>query len=276
MKNQFFMFVVALFICCYPGREIAGQPQGQERKANRPTTSSEAVSTSPSPTKENEFKWRGKVAAGGIVEIFGVKGDIQAEASAGNEVEVVAFKQGDPDELHRVAIRVEESEGKVRICTAFPNLEGVGDPQCLESLEWTSQVWNGNRELRIRYQDGKRQSIRLIDVQVQYKVRVPAGLRFTAHTLKGDITASFGTMDISNPIDLGVLVGNVRLEVPKSLNAHVRLSAHEIASDFPITVVGRFPGDGLEGNIGQGGTKISLRAGGDVELRRSSPAQNAQ
>jgi len=276
MKIQFSIAIAALFICCYPDIKVAGQTPGNERNANGIPTSADDFSTTTQQTKENEFKWRGKIAAGGIVEIFGVKGDIQAEASAGNEVEVVAFKRGDPEELHRVAIRVEEAEGKVRICTAFPNLEGVGDPQCLESLEWSSQVWNGNRELRLRYQDGKRQSIRLIDVQVQYKVRVPAGLRFTAHTLRGDITASFGTVDISNPIDLGVLVGNVRLEVPKALNAHVRLSAREIASDFPIIVVGRFPGDGLEGNIGQGGTKISLRAGGDVELRRASPAQSAQ
>src|SRR6266542_1556572 len=261
MKIQFSIAIAALFICCYPDIKVAGQTPGNERNANGIPTSADDFSTTTQQTNQNEFNWRGKVAAGGIVEIFGVKGDIQAEASAGNEVEVVAFKRGDPEELHRVAIRVEEAEGKVRICTAFPNLEGVGDPQCLESLEWSSQVWNGNRELRLRYQDGKRQSIRLIDVQVQYKVRVPAGLRFTAHTLRGDITASFGT---------------VRLEVPKALNAHVRLSAREIASDFPIIVVGRFPGDGLEGNIGQGGTKISLRAGGDVELRRASPAQSAQ
>src|SRR5262245_65584440 len=94
MKIQFSMFVVALFICCYSGREIAGQPQGNERKANSAATSSEAVSTSPSPTKENEFKWRGKVAAGGIVEIVGVKGDIEAEASDGKEVERDDYKEG--------------------------------------------------------------------------------------------------------------------------------------------------------------------------------------
>ena len=268
MKIQFSMFVVALFICCCAGRVIAGQTPGSERKENSATTSPGAVSTAPAPAKENEFNWRGKVAAGGIVEIFGVKGDIQAETSAGNEVEVVAFKQGNQDELYRVAIRVEESEGKVRICTAFPNLEGDGAPQCLESLEWNSQQWNGNRELRLRYQDGKRQSIRLVDVQVQYKVRIPAGLRFIAQTLKGDITASFGTPDILSPIDLATLGGNVRLETPKTISADVRVEGSEIVTDFPITVMGRFPGNGVEGKIGQGGTKILLR-GGNVELRRA-------
>src|SRR6266540_527370 len=140
MKIQFSIAIAALFICCYPDIKIAGQTPGNERNANGIPTSADDFSTTTQQTNQNEFKWRGKIAAGGIVEIFGVKGDIQAEASAGNEVEVVAFKRGDPEELHRVAIRVEEAEGKVRICTAFPNLEGVGDPQCLESLEWQSRT----------------------------------------------------------------------------------------------------------------------------------------
>src|SRR5215470_1906576 len=136
MKIQFSMFVVALFICCCAGREIAGQTPGSERKENSATTSPGAVSTAPAPAKENEFNWRGKVAAGGIVEICGVKGDILAEASAGNEVEIVALKQGAQEELPQVAVRVEESKGKVRICAAYPTLEGKGVSECLESLEW--------------------------------------------------------------------------------------------------------------------------------------------
>jgi len=277
MKVQFSLVVVTLLICCYSGSEFAGQTPGNEKKAMSRTASSEAVPTATSPTKEQEFTWRGKVAAGGTIEIFGVKGDIQAEASAGNEVEVVALKQGNQDELSQIDVRVEESEGRVRICAAYPNLEGIGGPQCLESLEWRSQEWKEGRELRLRYRNGNRQSVRLVDVQVQFKVRIPVGVRFIARTLRGDITARFGTADISSPIDLVTLGGNVSLEAPKAFNAHVRLEGGEITTDFPITVVGRFPGNGVEGSIGQGGPKISLSAGGgDVEIRRVSQAQGAQ
>jgi CubicO group peptidase (beta-lactamase class C family) len=278
MKIQFLIVIAALFICCCLGGEIASQSPGNERKANSATASSDAVSTAPSPTKQNEFNWRGKVSAGGIIEIFGVKGDIRAEASAGNEVEVVAQKFGDRDEINQVAVRVEETEGKVRICAAYPTLEGKGDAECLESLEWRSSEWNDGRELRLRYRDGKRQNIRLAEVQGQFKVRIPAGVRFIARTLRGDITASFGTANISSPIDLYTLGGNVSLEAPKAFNARVRLTTGgEISTDFPITVLGRFPGNGLEGNIGQGGMKISLRSeSGNIELRRASVAEGAQ
>jgi hypothetical protein len=246
MKIRFAGIIAALFICFGLGAETAGQ----------------------TPDKSHEFNWRGKIAAGGIVEIMGVKGNIQAETSAGSEVEVVALKQGNQDEFPQVAVRVVESEGKVRICAAYPNLEGIGDPQCLESLEWDSQIWNGNRELRLRYNDGKKQSVRLLDVKVQFKVRIPVGVRFSARTISGDITASFGIADISRPIELESLGGNVSLEVPKAFNAHVRLSAGEVESDFPVTVMGRFPGNGLEGSIGQGGPKISL-SGSNVVIRRA-------
>src|SRR5262245_6683210 len=106
MKIQFPIVITALFICCCLSGEVAGQKPGNERKANRTNASSDAVSTATAPTKQNEFNWRDKVAMGGIVEIFGVKGAIQAEASAGNEVEVVALKQGNQDEFPRVAVRV--------------------------------------------------------------------------------------------------------------------------------------------------------------------------
>jgi hypothetical protein len=266
MKIRFSLIVYVLLICCYSGSEVAGKTPVNERKATSATVSS---------AKQNEINWRGKVAAGGIVDIFGVMGDIQAEASAGNEVEVIALNQGNQDELSQVDIRVEESEGGVRVCAAYPNVEGIGGPQCLESLEWSSNQWNEG-DVRLRYKNGKRQSVRLIDVQVRFKVRIPMGVSFIARTLRGDITASFGTAEISSAIDLVTLGGNVSLEAPKAFNAHVSLKGGEIETDFPIIVVGRFPGSGVEGSIGQGGPKITLSAGGDVVLRRALLERSAR
>src|SRR5262249_31989876 len=273
MKIHFSIVIAALFICCYLGSEVAGQTPGNERKAHSTTASSDAVSSAISPTKQNEFNWRGKVAPGGVVEVVGIKGEIEAEDSEGNEVEVVAIKQGDQKEIQQVAVRVEESEGKVRICAAYPTLEGKGASECVESFEWKSIAWNGNeRELHLGYEEGKKQSIRLAEVQVRFKLRVPAGVGLIARTMRGGITARFGSSDISNSIDLLTLAGNVSLEAPKKIDAHVRLTTGggDIATDFPITLLGRFPGQGLEGNIGQGAAKISMRTwGGDVELRRA-------
>lgn len=270
MKIQFSIITALFFICGLSGGQVSGQTPGPGTNLNNNVASSGILSALLSSTKQNDFNWRGQIAAGGTVEIFGIKGDIKVEASAGSVVEVVALKQGKPSEADQVDVRVIESEGKVRICTAFPNLEGSSNPQCLESLEWRSSEWRDNRELRLRYRDGKRQDIRLVDVQVQFKIRVPAGVHFIARTISGDITVNLGNTDISGSIDLYSLGGSVSLELPKALNAQVRLeTGGEIATDFPITVLGRFPGNGVEGTIGNGGTKISLR-GSKVELRRAS------
>jgi len=273
MKIQFLMVIAALFICWCFGREIVCQTPGSEKKANNATASSDAVLTADSSTKQNEFNWRGKIAAGGLVEVIGIKGDIQVEASAGNEVEVVALKQGDQSETPQVTVRVEESKGRLRICAAYPTLEGNGASECVESFEWKSIGWNENeRELHLGYEEGKKQDIRLADVQVLFKLRVPAGVSCIARTMRGGITARFGAADIPDSIDLLTLAGNVSLEAAKKINAHVSLTTGggDIATDFPITLSGRFPGRGLEGNIGQGSAKISMSAwAGDVELRRA-------
>src|SRR5262245_54408633 len=235
--------------------------------------SSDAGLTANSSTKQNEFNWRGKITVGGLVEIIGINGDIQVEASAGNEVEVVALKQGDQNEIPQVAVRVEESAGRLRICAAYPTLEGKGVSECVESFEWKSIGWNGSeRELHLGYEEGKKQAIRLAEVQVLFKLRVPAGVRCIDRSMRGGITARFGSADIPNTIDLLTLAGNVSLDAPKQINAQVNLSTGggDISTDFPVTLVGRFPGNGLEGSIGQGGPKISLRSwAGDIELRRA-------
>ena len=58
-----------------------------------------------------EFRWSGRLAAGRTIEIKGINGDVRAEASAGNEVEVTAIKTGRRSDPKTVEIRVVEHEG---------------------------------------------------------------------------------------------------------------------------------------------------------------------
>ena len=115
MMIRFAGIIAALFICCCLGRELAGQTPGNEKKANGATASSDAGLTANSSTKQNEFNWRGKVAAGGLVEVIGIKGDIQIEAWAGNEVEVVALKQGDQNETTQVTVQIGRASCRERV-----------------------------------------------------------------------------------------------------------------------------------------------------------------
>jgi len=63
----------------------------------------------------------------------------------------------------------------------------------------------------------------------------------------------------------------VRIPAGKSFGAQVQFeTTDEIATDFPITVMGRFYENSLEGAIGQGGLKLTLRTVlGNIALRRA-------
>ena len=56
-----------------------------------------ALLVSPRPAAAQDFQWHGPVAQGRAIEIKGVNGDIRAEPSGSNEVEVVAVKRATRD-----------------------------------------------------------------------------------------------------------------------------------------------------------------------------------
>jgi len=290
MKIQFSIVFATLFICCFPGGEIAGQTPGNERKANGAAASSDAVSTATSPTKQNEFNWRGKIAAGGLGAIVAISGDIRIEIIEEGEFEVVALKQGNEKEFDRVRIQVKESADGIKICAAYLMMEEQGKYECPATEGSKSMAIDGDRELRLGYENGKARTFQLADVRVQFSARIPRGTRLAARTLRGNVEAEWlikgapsqavnsgGRVDrlttnSFSPIDLSSLEGNVSLTLPNEINARVRIGtgSGEIATDFPVTVPGGFRGKGLEGNLGQGGPMITLNTlSGNVELRRA-------
>ena len=52
-----------------------------------------------------QFHWHGAIAQGNSIEVKGVNGDVRAEASGSNEVEVVAEKQARREQSGRRAHR---------------------------------------------------------------------------------------------------------------------------------------------------------------------------
>jgi DUF4097 and DUF4098 domain-containing protein YvlB len=290
MRIQFSIAIAALFICCYPGIKVAGQTPGNERKANGIPAYADDISTTTPLTKQNEFNWRGKIAAGGLGEIVAISGDIRIEIVEEGEFEVVALKQGNEMEFDRVRIQVKESTDGIKICAAYLVLEEQGKYECPATEGSKSMAIDGNRQLRLGYENGKAQTFQLADVRVQFRARIPRRSRITARTLRGNVEAEWlikgapsqtvnsdgrvkrVTTDSFSPIDLSSLEGNVRLTLPNVINARVQLGtgSGEITTDFPVTVPGGFRGKGLEGNLGQGGPKIALSTlSGNVELRRA-------
>src|SRR5579859_6743161 len=118
----------------------------------------------PGPAAADDFQWHGSVGRGHSVEIKGINGDVRAEPSGGNDVEVVAEKTANRDDPADVRIVVVPHDGDVTICAVYPSRDASKPNECVPG-------------------DGGRMSVQNSDVQVKFTVKVPAGIRFVGTTV---------------------------------------------------------------------------------------------
>ena len=237
-----------------------------------------------SQASTDTFEWSGAVADGDVIEIKGINGTIRASATSGDEVEVVAERTGRLDDPDDVRIEVVEHDGGVTVCAVYPR----GGNECLPG-------------------DRGRISTRNNDVQVEFMVRVPDGVRFTARTVNGSvraddlgadvlaqtvngsinistrgraeantvngaIEAEMGRADWSSDVSFETVNGSITLTLPENVNADVRARTvnGRIRTDLPLTnsEVSRRR---LEGTLGDGGPELELETvNGSISLRSSS------
>jgi DUF4097 and DUF4098 domain-containing protein YvlB len=239
----------------------------------------------PARAAQEEFHWAGKVAAGAAVEVKGVNGGIAATGTSGADVLVTAIKKGRRSDPAQVKIDVVEHAGGVTICAVYPS---SGAPnECAPGR-------------------GGRMNVRDNDVNVEFHVKVPAGVRFVGRTVNGGVEAGGITADaeaetVNGGVDLeaagtaqaqtvngGIRVrlgradwtgalrlktvnGGIRVAAPEGLSADVKAATvnGEIQTDFPLTVTGRISRHRIEGTIGSGGRLLEMETvNGGIELRK--------
>ena len=288
--NIAFVIVAALAAQVYAGAGLhtpAAQADAHHASAVAAAAEPAAVAAGPQE-RGNEFRWREPLAAGRLIEIKGVNGNVEAEPASGGEVEVVAVKRSrrsDPEEVRIEVVR--HAEG-VTICAVYPNVEGREPNTCA----------HGSNHSNVRDND----------VSVNFTVRVPAGVRFSgntvngkveannlaadvdaktvngsinisttglarAKTVNGSITAVMGRADWSDDLEFKTVNGSIDISAPASLSAQVEAKTlnGEITTDFPITVQGTFSKRRLTGTIGGGGRDLRLETvNGSVQIRRAS------
>jgi Putative adhesin len=237
--------------------------------------------------RAEDFHWQGVVAAGGSIEIKGVNGGIDATGSGGSgPVEVTAIKKGRRSNPADVEIKVVEHAGGVTICAVYPSSDGTPN-ECVAG-------------------SGGRMKVRDNDVNVNFKVKVPAGVRFVgrtvnggidavdlpadaeaytvnggvsvkaggtirAETVNGGVDASFGRADWTGEIQLKTVNGGIDVTLPGDASADLRAGTvnGDIETDFPITVLGRVSKRKLSGTIGSGGRQLALETvNGGIEIKK--------
>jgi hypothetical protein len=234
-----------------------------------------------------DFQWHGPIPQGRVIEIKGVNGDVRAEPSGSNEVEVVAVKRANRDNPDSVRIDVVPHAGGVTICAVYPSRDGQRPNQCAPGDEGRMNVQNN-------------------DVTVRFTVRVPAGVTLVGKTVNGQIDAmrlngdvalttvngsinfsttaggrastvngsihgEMGRADWSDTLKMTTVNGSITLTLPTGLSTDVRATTvnGDIASDFPMTISGRISRRRVEGTIGGGGRVLALDSvNGSITLKR--------
>lgn len=245
----------------------------------------DATSSSPKEKASTpDFEWREPLAAGKTLAIKGVSGSITASLASGTETQVTARKRarhGDPD---GVRIEVARSDDGITICAVYPSPKG--ENSCESGDGWHSDTDQ-------------------LDVDVDFVVTVPAGVKFTALNVNGDVEAR----GLKSPVELRTVNGSATLEtngygeastvnggiravlgsdrwpgtlefktvngsidltLPKTVSARVNGSTMvgPIESDFPVTVQGEFGPRTLRGTIGSGASRLTCEnINGSIRLR---------
>lgn len=243
----------------------------------------------------SDWAWRGPVAAGRTVDVRGLNGAIHAVRAAGRDLVVTAVKsarRGDPD-----AVRIEhyESGGTSFFCAIHPGMT-AGSPNPCETrgssgrdsgkdedeveVEWRLEVPPGvrliartvNGDVAMRGLEGP------IEVwTVNGSIDVGTDDVAEARTVNGDITARLGSGRLPHDLEFSTVNGSVRLALHPDVGAEVRASClnGELASDFPLEVAGkrRWSQKRMHGTLGGGGALLSLSTvNGSIELARQSSA----
>jgi hypothetical protein len=235
---------------------------------------------------QQDFRWHGSVQQGRSIEIKGVNGDVRAEPSGSNEVEVEAIKTARRDNPADVRIEVVPHAGGVTICAVYPSRDGNKPNECVPG-------------------SGGRMNVQNNDVTVRFVVRVPAGVTFVGRTVNGEVEANrlngdvdlhtvngsvtfsttgsgraetvngsirgdMGRADWSDTNSFNTVNGSIILRLPDSLSTEVRASTvnGDITSDFTMST-SRVSRRRLEGTIGGGGRTLALESvNGSISLKR--------
>lgn len=228
------------------------------------------------------FHWKGKLAPNNVIEIKNLNGEIDAQPANGDEVEVTAEKSG--PQAAQVKIEVAQHSDGVTICAIYPSMRDEGN------CEQSSSHSHGQN-----------------DAKVEFHVRVPANIRFSAKnvngavraddlgsviraesvngsvhvstrawaeasSVNGGVEASMGSADWTGTLRISTVNGSVHLQLPSNANTDVEFKSvnGRLESDFPLNVQGRMGGHSVSGRIGNGGRELSVETvNGSVELKRA-------
>jgi DUF4097 and DUF4098 domain-containing protein YvlB len=255
---------------------------------------SSLICAAPLAAQQPDFRWEKALSAGSTVSAHNLNGDVVVTPSTSGKVEVVGVKRGNSRYFEDITLEVVETSRGITICPMFKRFEMTCDERGM-------RVHDDNRWGR-RDRDWD-------DLQIDIEIKVPKNLLVNAHSVSGDVsvvgaegevragsvsgdvrmeqlrassvkaTSVSGDVVVSvislvgdGPLTFSSVSGNVTAELPKGIDADVRMRSvsGSLDSEFPLTLNGRMNRHSLEARIGRGGRDLEVHTvSGDVRLRQA-------
>jgi hypothetical protein len=217
------------------------------------------------------FTWSGRIPDGRWIRVRNLNGAITVEPSSSDKVEVTATKRwrrGDPEAVRFEVQKFGPNEESVVICAVWGTRT-----ECDE---------NG-------YNSRGDRSTRNNDVSVEFRVRVPRGVKVGVWTVNGGVSVDGATSEVEvgtvngsvrarmgrftsdDDMNFSTVNGSVIAEFIGDMDADVDLSTvnGRFYTDYQVTVSGRLDPRHLRAKLGRGGPRVKLSTvNGNVELRR--------
>jgi DUF4097 and DUF4098 domain-containing protein YvlB len=238
---------------------------------------------------QESWSWNKTVAAGRTLEIKGVNGDINATAASGSEVQVTAKKSSKRSDLESVTIKVVEHEGGVTICAMYPSPMGKRENEC--GVGDNGRMNTNNNDVEVDFEVRVPRGVKLVARTVNGAVRatgltadaetyaVNGGVRVEttglarASTVNGSVDVKMGRTNWTGTLEFSTVNGSVDIEMPGTVDTEVNASMvnGSFSSDWPMTVKGKWGPKRVNGTIGSGGRELELSTvNGNIELRQAN------
>lgn len=240
--------------------------------------------------QSDTFNWSGKIPAGRWIRVRNLNGGITVGPASGDNVEVTATKRwrrGDPSVVRFDVQKFGPGNESVVICALWGERSSCDDRNYETRGDRGIRNNDVNVEFRVLVPKGVKVGVNTINgalavdgasaevdaetVNGEVEVATSGG-PVNARTVNGGVRARVGRVDGDADMDFTTVNGSVIAEFTGDFGGDVEMSTVNgaLRTDYEITITGRLDPKHLRAHIGKpGGPRIKLETvNGSVELRR--------
>ena len=238
-----------------------------------------------------DFRWDKAIGTGREISLHNVAGHVTVKASTSDKVEILGYKHGRGD-LSRLHTEVRETARGLVVCVVDDDTDWSCDERGMStrSNRRGRDNWDrGSMDLEVLVPastnlransvsgdvvvNGVQGEVHANTVSGEVVLEHIRGPSVYGHSVSGDVSVQVDALTGRGDLSFRTVSGDVRLDLPKVLDADVSMStvSGNMDSDYPITLNGRMSHRRIEARIGEGGRRLDISTvSGNVRLRRAN------